>query len=71
MPKLARWSARELDRATVAATTLYTDASRAGGAGAPRPSGKGRVVYALSVEPFAQRYPHSAAPSVPQDGPAL
>jgi hypothetical protein len=29
------------------------------------------VVYALSVEQFAERYPDSVAPSVLQDGPAL
>ena len=69
--KLARWAARELDRATAAATTMYTSCQPCPMCtGAIDRSGLGRVVYALSARQFAERYPASVAPSVPQEGPA-
>ncbi len=70
--KLARWAARELDRATAAGTTMYTSCQPCPMcAGAIDRSGLGRVVYALSARQFAERYPASVAPSVPQERPAL
>ena len=70
--KLARWAARELDRAIVATTTMYTSCQPCPMcAGAIDRSGLGRVVFALSAQQFAERYPDSVAPPVPQEGPAL
>ena len=70
--KLARWAARELDRATAAATTMYTSCQPCPMCtGAIDRSGLGRVVYALSARQFAERYPASVAPPVPQEGPFL
>ena len=70
--KLARWAARELDRATVSATTMYTSCQPCPMCtGAIDRSGLGRVVYALSARQFAERYPASVAPPVPQEGPFL
>jgi tRNA(Arg) A34 adenosine deaminase TadA len=70
--KLARWAARELDAATAAGTTMYTSCQPCGMCtGAIDRSGPGRVVYALSGEQFASRYPSSGFESVPQEGPAL
>ena len=70
--KLARWAARELDDATAAATTMYTSCQPCPMCtGAIDRSGLGRVVYALSAQQFAERYPASVASAVPQEGPAL
>jgi tRNA(Arg) A34 adenosine deaminase TadA len=70
--KLARWAARELDPAVAAGATLYTSCQPCGMCtGAIDRSGLGRVVYAMSNEQFAQLYPASGFPPVPQHGPAL
>jgi tRNA(Arg) A34 adenosine deaminase TadA len=71
--KLARWAARELDRATAAATTMYTSCQpcpMCGGAIAR--SGLGRVVYALSGEQLGSLGATSPdSREVAYDGPAL
>ncbi len=70
--KLARWAARELDAATAAGTTMYTSCQPCPMcSGAIDRSGLRRVVYALSGEQFATRYPTEVFGSVPQEGPAL
>jgi tRNA(Arg) A34 adenosine deaminase TadA len=70
--KLARWAARELDADTAAGTTMYTSCQPcAMCTGAIDRSGVGRVVFALSAEQFAIRYPSEVFGSVPQEGPAL
>jgi tRNA(Arg) A34 adenosine deaminase TadA len=70
--KLARWAARELDRASAAASTMYTSCQPCSMcAGAIDRSGLGRVVFALSNEQLADLRPTGGFPSVPQDGPYL
>ena len=70
--KLARWAARELNRATAAATTMYTSCQPCPMCtGAIDRSGLGRVVYALSARQFADALSRLGRPSVPQEGPAL
>lgn len=70
--KLARWSARELDPATAAATTMYTSCQPCGMCtGAIERSGLGRVVFALSNGQLADLKPSGGFPAVPQEGPAL
>jgi tRNA(Arg) A34 adenosine deaminase TadA len=73
--KLARWAARELDRATAAGPTMYTSCQPCGMCtGAIERSGLGRVVFALSNEQLeALKAPTSrpVAVPVPHDGPAL
>ncbi|MFF0307121.1 nucleoside deaminase [Streptosporangium sp. NPDC004379] len=73
--KLARWAARELDRAVAAATTMYTSCRPCGMcAGAIERSGLGRVVYALSPEQLASLKSPDAVPvvfSFSEEGPAL
>ncbi|MFD7555590.1 nucleoside deaminase [Streptomyces sp. NPDC059835] len=71
--KLARWAARELDRAAAARATLYTSCQPCGMcAGGIVRSGLGRVVYALSTEQLVELNPESGAwPTVEQNGPAL
>jgi tRNA(Arg) A34 adenosine deaminase TadA len=69
--KLARWAARELDPAVVAATTMYTSCQPcAMCTGAIERSGLGRVVFALSNEQLAGLKP-AGLPPVRQEGPAL
>src|SRR4029077_11786403 len=54
--KLARWAARELDPDAAARTTMYTSCQPCGMCGgAIDRSGLGRVVYALSTEPWTRR----------------
>jgi tRNA(Arg) A34 adenosine deaminase TadA len=70
--KLARWAAHELDRATAAASTMYTSCQPCSMcAGAIDRSGLGRVVFALSNEQLADLRPTGGFPPVPQDGPYL
>ncbi|MEJ3744275.1 nucleoside deaminase [Actinomycetes bacterium KLBMP 9797] len=70
--KMARWAARELDRETAAATTLYTSCQPCGMCtGAIERSGLGRVVFALSTEQLIALHPGGGWPHVPQEGPAL
>jgi tRNA(Arg) A34 adenosine deaminase TadA len=70
--KLARWAARNLDRATAAGVTLYTSCQPCGMcSGALDRSGIGRVVYALSNEQYAAENPGGLFPHVPQLGPGL
>jgi tRNA(Arg) A34 adenosine deaminase TadA len=73
--KLARWAARELDRATASGTTMYTSCEPCGMCtGAIERSGLGRVVFAMSGAQLgtlkAPDSPPTAVP-VPQDGPLL
>jgi tRNA(Arg) A34 adenosine deaminase TadA len=70
--KLARWAARELDAATAARTTLYTNCQPCGMcAGGILRSGLGRVVYALSTDQLVELNPGAGWPTVPHEGPAL
>ena len=74
--KLARWAARELDRATAAATTMYTSCQPCPMCtGAISRSGLGRVVFALSGEQHDEIKPPAPvspdAAEVAYDGPAL
>lgn len=70
--KLARWAARELDKDTAAATTMYTSCQPCTMCtGAIERSGLGRVVYALSTEQLNALKPGGGFPVVPQEGPAL
>ncbi|HEX2806504.1 MAG TPA: nucleoside deaminase [Kineosporiaceae bacterium] len=70
--KLARWAARELDRRTAAATTMYTSCQPCGMcAGAIERSGLGRVVFALSNEQLVALKPPTGPPPVRLEGPAL
>jgi tRNA(Arg) A34 adenosine deaminase TadA len=73
--KLARWAARELDRATAAATTMYTSCEPCGMCtGAIERSGLGRVVFAMSGAQLATLKAPTAPPTavpVPLDGPLL
>jgi tRNA(Arg) A34 adenosine deaminase TadA len=69
--KLARWAARELDRETAAATTMYTSCEPCGMCtGAIERSGLGRVVFAMSGAQLATLKTPTAVP-VPQQGPLL
>ncbi|WP_345429805.1 nucleoside deaminase [Actinoallomurus vinaceus] len=70
--KLARWAARELDPATVAATTMYTSCQPCTMCyGAIQRSGLGRVVFALATDQLNGLKPGGDWPQVPQEGPAL
>lgn len=70
--KMARWAARELDRETAAATTMYTSTQPCGMCeGGIARSGLGRVVFALSAEQFNEVASFAGFPAVPQEGPAL
>jgi tRNA(Arg) A34 adenosine deaminase TadA len=70
--KLARWAARELDRATAAGTTMYTSCQPCPMCtGAIDRSGLGRAVFGLSAEQFEGLFPAAGFPAVPQLGPAL
>ena len=70
--KLAKWAARELDRATAAETTMYTSCQPCGMCEAAiQQAGLRRVVFALSNEQLLDIRPGSSRPPVPQDGPAL
>jgi len=70
--KLARWAARNLDRDTAAATTMFTSCQPCGMcAGAIERSGLGRVVFALSTEQLDGLKPPAAPPRLRLDGPAL
>ena len=70
--KLAKWAARELDRATAAETTMYTSCQPCGMCEAAiQQAGLRRVVFALSNEQLLDIRPGSGRPPVPQEGPAL
>jgi tRNA(Arg) A34 adenosine deaminase TadA len=70
--KLARWAARELGPESAARTTMYTSCQPcAMCTGGIVRSGLGRVVYALSVEQFAELNLEADWPTVAQEGPAL
>ncbi|MFF2039147.1 nucleoside deaminase [Kitasatospora sp. NPDC058170] len=70
--KLARWAARELDRATAARTTMYTSCRPCTMCEAViQRAGLGRVVFALSDEQLLDIRPAADLPPVPQTGPAL
>jgi tRNA(Arg) A34 adenosine deaminase TadA len=70
--KLAVWAARELDPATVAATTMYTSCEPcAMCAEAIAIAGLGRVVFALSEAQFEELAKPPARTAVRYDGPAL
>lgn len=73
--KLARWAARELDRATASGATMYTSCEPCGMCtGAIERSGLGRLVFAMSGAQLgtlkAPTSPPTSVP-VPQDGPLL
>jgi tRNA(Arg) A34 adenosine deaminase TadA len=70
--KLARWSARHLDAAAAAATTMYTSCQPCGMCtGALARSGLGRVVFALSNAQLAELAPSDIFAPTPQEGPGL
>jgi tRNA(Arg) A34 adenosine deaminase TadA len=68
--KLARWAARELDRASAAASTMYTSCQPCSMcAGAIDRSGLGRVVFALSNEQLADLRPPAGSLPYPRTAP--
>src|SRR4051794_35207335 len=70
--KLARWAARELDRTTAAATTMYTSSQPCRMCTGPTGGGGwGGGVSALRARQSAGLSPASAAPPVLQEGPFL
>ncbi|MGB3443339.1 MAG: nucleoside deaminase [Actinophytocola sp.] len=70
--KVARWAARNLDRATAAKTTMYTSCEPCGMcAGALARSGIGDVVFALSAAQYGELTAFGGFPPVPSDGPHL
>ncbi|ALG08558.1 nucleoside deaminase [Kibdelosporangium phytohabitans] len=70
--KLARWAARNLDKATAAGTTMYTSCEPCGMcAGALARSGIGNVVFALSGKQLNELRGFPGFPGVPTDGPHL